>query len=67
MAGANPLGALGGAGGAGGAGGTGGSADASIQQMQAAFDKAIETSTRVTTITTEKKAQLDAAKQRPQN
>jgi len=44
-----------------------GGADAAIAKMEAAFDKAIETSARVTEITTEKKAELDAAKQRPQN
>jgi hypothetical protein len=47
-------------------GGTGGSPEASIAQMEAAFNRAIETSAKVTEITTEKKAQLDAAKQRPQ-
>ncbi|WP_200835006.1 hypothetical protein [Phyllobacterium salinisoli] len=40
--------------------------DASIAKMEAAFDKAIEKSAKVTEITTEKKAALDAAKQRPQ-
>jgi len=63
MAGTNPMGAVGGAGGGAGAGG---SPEASIAQMEAAFNRAIETSAKVTTITTEKKAQLDAAKQRPQ-
>lgn len=49
------------------AGGGGGGADAAIAQMEAAFDRAIEKSAEVTKITTEKKAELDAAKQRPQN
>ena len=43
------------------------SADSAIAQMTAAFDKAIETSARITAITTEKKSELDATKQRPQN
>jgi hypothetical protein len=43
------------------------SADAAIDKMQAAFDSAIEQSAKVTEITTEKKTELDAAKQRPQN
>jgi hypothetical protein len=51
----------------GGAGGGGGGAEAAIGKMEAAFNRAIEMSARVTEITTEKKAQLDAAKQRPQN
>jgi len=55
--------ALGGGGGAGGGGGP----EAAIAKMEAAFNRAIETSARVTELTTEKKAQLDAAKQRPQN
>jgi len=46
---------------------SGGGSDAAIAKMEAAFDKAIETSAKVTEITTEKKAELDAAKQRPQN
>ena len=62
MAAAAVPGATGGAGGAGG-----GSPEASIAQMEAAFNRAIETSAKVTEITTEKKAQLDATKQRPQN
>lgn len=45
----------------------GGGADDSIARMEAAFDKAIEKSAKVTEITTEKKADLDASKQRPQN
>lgn len=47
--------------------GAGGGADDSIARMEAAFDKAIEKSAKVTEITTEKKADLDASKQRPQN
>lgn len=43
------------------------SADAAIEKMTAAFDSAIEKSAKVTEITTEKKSDLDAAKQRPQN
>lgn len=54
-------------GGAGGTGAAGGGPEAAIAQMEAAFNRAIETSAKVTEITTEKKAQLDAAKQRPQN
>lgn len=50
-----------------GAGGSGGGAGDAIARMEAAFDKAIEKSARVTEITTEKKADLDASKQRPQN
>jgi len=46
---------------------TSGGADGAIAKMEAAFDKAIEMSAKVTEITTEKKAELDAAKQRPQN
>lgn len=52
-------------GGAGGGGG--GGAEAAIAKMEAAFDRAIEMSAKVTEITTEKKAELDASKQRPQN
>ena len=59
-------GAIPGVGGATGGGG-GGGPEAAIGKMEAAFDRAIEMSARVTEITTEKKAQLDAAKQRPQN
>jgi hypothetical protein len=62
MAAAAVPGATGAAGGAGGGG-----PEASIAQMEAAFNRAIETSAKVTEITTEKKAQLDASKQRPQN
>jgi len=63
MAGPTAVPATGGGGGAGG----GGSPEASIAKMEAAFNRAIEMSARVTEITTEKKAQLDATKQRPQN
>lgn len=45
----------------------GGGGGDSIARMEAAFDKAIEKSARITEITTEKKADLDASKQRPQN
>ena len=51
----------------GGGGAAGGGPEAAIAQMEAAFNRAIEMSARVTEITTEKKAQLDASKQRPQN
>jgi hypothetical protein len=51
---------------AGGNGG-GGGAEAAIAKMEEAFNRAIETSARVTEITTEKKAELDSSKQRPQN
>ena len=46
-----------------------GSSDASgsIGDMQAAFDQAISKAAEITAITTVKKAELDAAKQRPQN
>ncbi|WP_162988042.1 hypothetical protein HKW98_13960 [Stutzerimonas urumqiensis] len=43
------------------------SADAAIAKMEAAFDAAIEKSAKITEITTEKKTELDATKQRPQN
>ncbi|MCV9940717.1 hypothetical protein WBO78_27000 [Bosea sp. CCNWLW174] len=36
-----------------------------IQQMEAAFNRAIVKSAEITTKTTEKKVSLDAAKQRP--
>ncbi|WP_296246156.1 hypothetical protein [Pseudomonas sp. UBA4194] len=48
-------------------GSTGGGADAAIEKMTAAFDSAIEKSAEITKVTTEKKTELDAAKQRPQN
>jgi hypothetical protein len=62
MAGPTAVPAAGGGGGAGGGG-----PEAAIAKMEAAFNRAIEMSARVTEITTEKKAQLDASKQRPQN
>ncbi len=43
------------------------SSDAAIAKMEAAFDAAIEKSAKITEITTEKKTELDATKQRPQN
>jgi hypothetical protein len=43
------------------------SSDAAIDKMTAAFDAAIEKSAKITEITTEKKTELDATKQRPQN
>ncbi|MEB2847432.1 hypothetical protein [Endobacterium cereale] len=46
---------------------TGGGSDAAIAKMEAAFDAAIEKSAKITEITTEKKTELDATKQRPQN
>jgi hypothetical protein len=44
-----------------------GDAAGAIGQMQAAFDYAIGKAAEITAITTVKKAELDAAKQRPQN
>lgn len=38
-----------------------------LQSMKDAFDSAIAKSAEITTLTTAKKADLDAAKQRPQN
>jgi hypothetical protein len=46
---------------------SGGGADAAIDKMQATFDMAIEKSAKITEISTAKKAELDATKQRPQN
>jgi hypothetical protein len=46
---------------------TSSSADSAIQQMTEAFNQAIAQSAKVTAITTEKKAELDAAQQRPQS
>jgi hypothetical protein len=43
------------------------SSDDAIASMQAAFDEAIEKSAKITEVTTEKKTELDATKQRPQN
>ena len=45
---------------------TGGTSDA-IGQMTAAFNQAISESAQITAVTTEKKVELDAAKQRPQD
>jgi hypothetical protein len=44
-----------------------GDASGAVGQMQAAFDYAINKAAEITAITTVKKAELDAAKQRPQN
>lgn len=44
-----------------------GNSDAAIAKMEAVFDMAIEKSAKITEITTAKKAELDATKQRPQN
>lgn len=43
-----------------------GSTDDAVSQMNAAFDKAIAESARITADTTTKKVELDAAQQRPQ-
>ena len=40
-------------------------ADGAIAQMEAAFNRAIAKSAEITAITTEKKVELDASKQRP--
>ena len=45
----------------------GGGADSAIADMKAVFDQAIEKSAEITKVTTEKKTELDATKQRPQN
>lgn len=42
-------------------------ADTAIANMTAMFDMAIAKSAEITKVTTEKKAELDATKQRPQN
>lgn len=42
-------------------------ADAAIAQMEATFNMAIEKSAKITELSTAKKAELDATKQRPQN
>lgn len=47
--------------------GSTGAADAALARMEAAFDAAIEKSAKITEVTTEKKTELDATKQRPQN
>lgn len=41
--------------------------DSQIKEMSAVFDMAIQKSMEITKITTAKKAELDATKQRPQN
>ncbi len=46
---------------------SGSGSDAAIAKMEATFDRAIEKSAKITEITTEKKTELDATKQRPQN
>ena len=46
---------------------SGGGADAAIAKMEATFNMAIEKSAQITELTTAKKAELDATKQRPQN
>lgn len=38
-----------------------------IDQLKEVFNQAIEKSAEITKVTTEKKTQLDATKQRPQN
>lgn len=45
----------------------GGGADSAIASMEAVFDQAIAKSAEITKVTTEKKTELDATKQRPQN
>jgi hypothetical protein len=44
-----------------------GGADDAIAKMEATFNMAIEKSAKITEISTAKKAELDATKQRPQN
>ncbi|MGI4838061.1 MAG: hypothetical protein ACRYF9_10625 [Janthinobacterium lividum] len=44
-----------------------GNADSAIDKMEATFNMAIEKSAKITEISTAKKAELDATKQRPQN
>ena len=44
-----------------------GNADSAIAKMEATFNMAIEKSAKITEISTAKKAELDATKQRPQN
>jgi len=41
--------------------------DSQIKDMEAVFDMAIAKSMEITKLTTAKKAELDATKQRPQN
>jgi hypothetical protein len=53
-------------GGASGAGGdSGGGIDAAKNAMNEAFNTAIQNSAEITALTTERKVELDAAKQRP--
>ncbi|MCF5232848.1 MULTISPECIES: hypothetical protein [unclassified Pseudomonas] len=42
-------------------------ADSAIAKMEATFNMAIDKSAKITEISTAKKAELDATKQRPQN
>jgi hypothetical protein len=49
------------------AGGSTSGADAAIAKMEAVFDAAIEKSAKITEVSTAKKTELDATKQRPQN
>ena len=42
-------------------------ADSAIKKMEAMFNMAIEKSAKITELSTAKKAELDATKQRPQN
>lgn len=44
-----------------------GNADSAIAKMESTFNMAIEKSAKITEISTAKKAELDATKQRPQN
>lgn len=44
-----------------------GNADSAIAKMEATFNMAIEKSAKITELSTAKKAELDATKQRPQN
>ena len=44
-----------------------GGADDAIAKMEATFNMAIQKSAKITEISTAKKAELDATKQRPQN
>ncbi|RKD87174.1 hypothetical protein [Kushneria marisflavi] len=43
------------------------SSDAAISQLKEVFNEAIAKSAEITKVTTEKKTELDATKQRPQN
>ncbi|MHC6226905.1 hypothetical protein ACYU03_19390 [Pseudomonas sp. X10] len=44
-----------------------GGADGAIAKMEAVFNEAIEKSAKITEVSTKKKTELDATKQRPQN